>query len=296
MSIYCLTSAFVVGLGMLGYAYFIEPRRLLVNEYEVKVKNWDPAFSGLRIAAISDVHGGSNGVDQARLRQIVETTNAQSPDVVVLLGDFVSQTRERDETGRRTLKMPVSEIASGLAGFNAKYGVFVVLGNHDGWFDNSEIAAAFRSQNYKVLDGEVAEITKDGRTLRVLGLKDHLSIKNWGDFSNDAKSLLASTDGKGSVLILEHGPDIAPIITGELSITRDSKLMLSGHTHGGQVWLPILGRPVVPSSYGQRYAAGHFKEGDMDVFVTTGIGTSILPFRFMVPPEIAIVTVVNQSP
>ena len=317
LSIYCLAAAIVVGIVLLGYAYFIEPTRLVVNEYEIKVKKWDPAFSGLRIAAISDIHGGSNGVDAAKLRQIVETTNAQSPDVIVLLGDFVSQARSEPpvvtggETNaatnvppitiggsdrRRTLKMPVSEIASGLAGFSAKYGVFVVLGNHDGWFDNSEIATAFRSQNYTVLDGELAEITKDGHTLRVLGLKDHLSITNWGDFSNAAKSLLENSDAKGSVLILEHGPDIAPIITGDLSITDDAKLMLSGHTHGGQISLPILGRPIVPSSYGQKYAAGHFTEGDMDVFVTTGIGTSILPLRFMVPPEIAIVTVVTEPP
>lgn len=305
---YSLITIFIVGIAAVGYAYFIEPTRLVVNEYEIKVKNWDPAFSGLRIAAISDIHGGSNGVDAAKLRQIVETTNAQMPDIIVLLGDFVSQSSivlptivdgkvssaHKTEDIRRGLKMPIADIASGLAGFKAKYGVFVVLGNHDGWFDNAEIAAAFRSQNYTVLNGEVAEITKDGRRLRVLGLKDHLSIKNWGEFSNDAKSLLAGSQADASVLILEHSPDIAPMITGELSITDDAKLMLSGHTHGGQIWLPVLGRPVVPSSYGQKYAAGHFREADLDVFVTTGVGTSILPFRFMVPPEIAMVTVVSN--
>lgn len=315
MILYTLIAATIIGIAAVGYAYFIEPTRLVVNNYEIKVKNWDPALSGLRIAAISDIHGGSNGVDATKLRQIVETTNAQTPDIIVLLGDFVSQSSTLLPTlvdgkvstahkaqpsiaggteKRRGLKISPADIASGLSGLQAKFGVFVVLGNHDGWFDNTEIAAAFRSQNYTVLDGELAEIKKDGRTLRVLGLKDHLSIKNWGDFSNDAKSLLSASEADASVLILEHSPDIAPMITSELSITDAPKLMLSGHTHGGQIWLPILGRPVVPSSYGQKYAAGHFKEADMDIFVTTGIGTSILPFRFMVPPEIAMVTVRTQ--
>ena len=67
--------------------------------------------------------------------------------------------------------------------------------------------------------------------------------------------------------------------------------MIAGHTHGGQVWLPVLGRPIVPSSYGQKFAAGHVKDNGLDIFVTTGVGTSILPFRFMVPPEIAVLTI-----
>jgi predicted MPP superfamily phosphohydrolase len=84
------------------------------------------------------------------------------------------------------------------------------------------------------------------------------------------------------------------MITGDLLISKDLKLMLAGHTHGGQVWLPIIGRPVVPSSYGQKYAAGHVKDNGLDMFVTTGIGESILPFRFMVPPEIAFLTITGE--
>jgi len=81
------------------------------------------------------------------------------------------------------------------------------------------------------------------------------------------------------------------MITGDLLISRDLKLILAGHTHGGQVRLPIIGSPIVPSSYGQKYVAGHINDAGFDMFVTTGIGTSILPFRFMVPPEIAVVTI-----
>jgi predicted MPP superfamily phosphohydrolase len=80
------------------------------------------------------------------------------------------------------------------------------------------------------------------------------------------------------------------MITGKLSISPDLKLILAAHTHGGQVWFPIIGAPIVPSTFGQKYSYGHIVENDVDLFVTSGIGTSILPIRFMVPPEIVVLT------
>ena len=281
----------VVGLLLLVYSYVIEPRRLVINGQELSIRNWNPAFDGLKIVAISDIHGGSNGVDQDKLRQIVALANAQDADLIVLLGDYVSQVGGRDKTGKRPLRMSVDEIGAGLAGLHARYGIFAVLGNHDGWHDNATVAAAMIANGYQVLDGAVAEIEVNGSKLRVLGLKDHLQIDTWRSYAEKARNLLAPSEGSGDVLVLEHSPDVAPIINGQHPISKDLKLMIAGHTHGGQVWLPILGRAIVPSSYGQKYAAGHIKDHGMDIFVTTGIGSSILPFRFMVPPEIAVLTI-----
>lgn len=284
----------LVALLCLGYAYFIEPHRLVINQSEIKIKGWNPAFDGLRIAAISDLHAGSNGVDAAKLRQIVETVNAQNPDMIVLLGDYVSQKSDGKPIRERSLKMQPTEIAANLKGLQADYGVFVVLGNHDEWHGADAVVGAFEAIGYQILNGELAVIEKDGQKLRLLGLKDHQQISSWKAYADDAKKILAATEGTGDVLVLQHSPDVLPVITGDLSISNDLKLMLAGHTHGGQVWLPMLGSLVVPSSYGQKYAFGHVNENGLDMFVTTGVGTSILPFRFLVPPEIAIVTIRSE--
>ncbi|MBK9527349.1 MAG: metallophosphoesterase [Acidobacteria bacterium] len=291
--LYLFPLAGVLCLVLLSYAYYIEPQRLVIRQETIETSNWDAEFDGLRIAVLSDIHGGSNYMTAERLRMVVEKTNEQNADIIVMLGDFVSQKYE-GEVGKRPLKMSPADIADNLKGLRSTYGVFAVMGNHDGEFGEDKVAAEFTRVGYKVLQNEVATIQKGNKALRILGTKDHLRLtKSWKETSADIKQIVDAS-GEGKLIVLQHSPDVFPIVTGDLSISPDLTLFLAGHTHGGQVWFPVFGRMIVPSTFGQKYAYGHIREKNVDLFVTSGIGMSVLPLRFMVPPEIVVLTVVSK--
>lgn len=285
--------AFFAGLAVagLGYSYFIEPKQLVVTRAEIEVENWNRAFEGLRVVMISDIHGGSNDVTVEKIDKVVEAANAEKADLVVLLGDFVSQTRN----DHAELKMPIATVAEHLKPLRARYGVYAVLGNHDIWNDAGAIDAALEANGITVLTHEVKTIDIGGADLRLLGLKDHTLVDEWKIYSKEAKLAVDASKGSGDIIALSHSPDMIKLTTGGLAVSKQMKVFLAGHTHGGQVWLPVIGSPIVPSSYGQQYARGHITEEGVEMFVTTGVGTSILPFRFLVPPEIAVVTIRNKS-
>jgi predicted MPP superfamily phosphohydrolase len=154
-----------------------------------------------------------------------------------------------------------------------------VLGNHDWWYDGKRVRRALESARITVLENEAARIDRGADSVYVVGLADP-----WTREVDLARAFGTVPDG-ALRLVLVHEPDIFP------NVPDSATLTFAAHTHGGQVRLPFWGPLVVPSDYGRRYAAGHVWEGGRDLFVTTGVGTSILPVRFGVPPEVAIVTV-----
>lgn len=263
-------TASLAGAGLLGWAVIVEPGRLVVRETQVRSARWPRP--PLRIAVLTDLHVGSfrNGLD--RLDEVVARTNAERPDLVVILGDLVIH---EVLLGRF---VPPETTAAHLAGLHAPHGVVAVLGNHDWWLDGPRVRGDLERAGIRVLENEATPIDDGARRFWVAGLADL-----WTRPASIPRAL-ARVPADEPVLLLTHNPDVFPDVPPRVALT------LAGHTHGGQVALPILGRPVVPSRYGQRYAYGLVVEGGRALFVSPGIGTSLLPVRFRVPPEISMVT------
>ncbi len=269
-----ITAAILIApFGFLGlWAFVFEPNRLVVHEETIAMSAWPASLDGLRIAALSDIHAGSPFIDEDKLKLIVERTNALKPDVIVLLGDYMV----RDSW--HSTQMPPEKIGEALKSLRAPLGVYAVLGNHDWWFDLTRVRAAFERRGVRIVDNDVVRLEKNGTAFWLVGIADAWSLTD--DIAGTSKRI---PNGEPAIA-LTHNPDIIQRFPPAFLLT------LAGHTHGGQVNLPILGRRIVPSEFGQRYAAGHIQENGKHLFVTTGIGTSVFPVRFRVPPEIALLT------
>lgn len=264
-------AALVVALGV--YATAIEPRQLVVREEEIALAAW--RGPPLRVALLSDLHVGSPHWGLERTRDLVAQINAKNPDVILLAGDYVI-----DGVLLGT-KVAAEAIAEVLAGLHARFGVFAVLGNHDWWNDGARVRGALAAKGITVLENEVGTFVHGDAPIAVAGLADPMTRS-----PRPEQTFAAAPEG-APVIALVHGPDVFPSIGARPAIT------LAGHTHGGQVRLPLVGRLVVPSKYGQRYAAGHVVEGGRHLFVTTGVGTSIVPVRLGVPPEVVMLVLRN---
>jgi predicted MPP superfamily phosphohydrolase len=278
------SAAALVGSG--AYALGIEPAfRLRVQRYALTPARW-PERLRVSIAVVADIHAGEPHMPLSRIEEVVATTNALGADLVVLLGDYVAGHRFMS----RELRMP--EVAGALAHLKAPLGVFSILGNHDWWDDpvaqrerKGPIVArqALEKAGVPVLENDAVRIETDGGPFWLLGLGDQMAFKRKGGFDglDDLPGLLAKAGDDAPAILLAHEPDIFPNVPERVALT------LSGHTHGGQVRL--LGySPVVPSRYGNRYAYGHVVEAGRHLIVSGGLGTSILPLRLGVPPEIVL--------
>jgi predicted MPP superfamily phosphohydrolase len=263
---------FTLGSALAVDAVWLEPSRLVVNRHELRVPRWPAALAGLRVALLSDLHVGSPHWDLARLEELVRRTNAEQPDLILLAGDY-----EINGVWFGS-HVAIEPIAAQLGQLHAPLGVIAVLGNHDWWNNARRVRRALEQNGVRVLDDETQVITARGSDFAVLGLRDEQSR------SRTAAEELALAPPGLPLIVLVHEPDVFA------ELDQRALLTLAGHTHGGQVNLPLLGRCVVPSRFGARYAAGEVLEHGRVLFVTTGVGTSIVPVRFGVPPEIALLT------
>ena len=256
-------------IGVLLYGFVIEPMRLVERKTEINLPAWPAEFRGLRVTVFSDLHVGPPHITLSRLRGIVEKANATEADLILMPGDFV-------ETPLRWHMAEPEEIATELKRLRAKGGVFATLGNHDWWYNSDRVREALEKEGIRVLDNQAVKIEHRGKTFWLAGFADA-----WAAHPDIERTLSQITDD-APVIAFTHNPQIFPQVPARVSLT------IAGHTHGGQIWLPYIGRPVISD---WPYHIGHIVEGGRHLFVTPGIGTSICPVRFGVPPEISILTI-----
>ena len=239
------------------WAFFVEPNMLEVKN--LKFQNSE--LAGLRIVFASDFH--IKPYEKYRLKKIVKTINKQNPDIILLGGDFVN-------SHRKNLTYPINKIALELKKLKAPLGIYTVLANHDGWQGKYEIAKTLRENGINVLENSNKKINN----FYVAGVED-IQTGN-----PDITKTLENTEE--NTILLTHSPDIFPKVPDTVMLT------LAGHTHGGQIVFPGMEPLLVPSVYGKKYAYGLKKENGKIMYISKGMGTSILPLRFNCKPEIVV--------
>lgn len=258
------------------WGFWWEPGRLVVREHELELPGW-PDDMELRVTVISDLHVGSPRNDRDNLRRVVRRVNETLPDIVIIPGDLTID----NVVGGRFVSP--EDIASDLSALTPRFGVFAVLGNHDRWLSADRVTDALTSVGISVLENRNTRIRVRNHDLWIAGVADYWT----GHPSID--DALDGVDAGSPVLLFTHNPDLFPEVPDRVSLT------IGGHTHGGQVRVPFVGRLNTPSRFGEKYAAGHIVEEGRHLFVTTGVGTSRLGVRFMVPPEIAALRLTSAS-
>jgi predicted MPP superfamily phosphohydrolase len=257
-------------VALAAWCVLLEPRWVAHREQDVPMPHWN-GQRPLRVALASDWHFSRrplwrvNTVERARA--FVDEINAARPDVVLLLGDYIADRDFAGDDGR-----PAEDvIAQELGQLRAPLGVFAVLGNHDWWHDGPAFTQALQRRGIRVLENTAQPLS--GTPLWLAGVGDHST-----GHSRPGEALRSVPRG-APVLVMMHDPasfaDL-PAVAG---------IAVAGHTHGGQIYLPFIGAPVVPGAAPRGWAYGWIARGDNRLYVTSGLGVSILPVRFNMRPE-----------
>jgi predicted MPP superfamily phosphohydrolase len=244
-----------------------EAGSVAIERPKITLPNLPAAFSGLRIAFLTDLHHGPYvGIDY--IASIVRTTLALAPDLVLLGGDYVSQEAKFID--------PCFDV---LAGLKSPLGVFGVLGNHDYRHGLNESKHAMARAGIGELTNRGVWLTRGSARLRLGGVDDLWHGKP------DYRPALGDATPEDACLLVSHNPDVAEKLW-------DSRvgLVLSGHTHGGQVYVPGYGAPIVPSRYGQKYLKGLVQAPATQVYISRGLGTVTPPLRYNSRPELTLFT------
>jgi predicted MPP superfamily phosphohydrolase len=263
-----VAGAGAVAFGGACYGFF-EAGWIAIDQRTLAVPRLPRSFQGTRVAFLTDIHHGPY-TDLSYLQSIVRTTNILEPDLIVLGGDYSLRDAQ--------YIAPCFEV---LADLHAPMGVFGVLGNHDYWHGITETHDGFKNAKITELTNARHVFQRGGDRFTLAGVDDL-----WKGIP-DITQALGDTPPSAACLLLSHNPDFC-----ERLRDRRVGLVLSGHTHGGQVVFPGGVAPFVPSFYGQKYLRGVVQAPETTVFVSRGLGTAMLPVRAGSRPEINLITLV----
>ena len=291
-----------IGLGATlsfsGYATAYETgSALALTEYAPRLSDW-PEDLELKIAVIADIHACYPWMSDERVGDIVDLANAQKPDLTVLLGDYVCT--HRFVSGY----VPPGAWAEQLARLEAPLGVYSVLGNHDWWYaaipteppDNSlSVRRALAAAGVPVLENQSVRLTQQGRPFWLVGLGDQIAhLRSPGGTRRGVDDLgagLREIRDDAPAILLAHEPYIFPRVPDRIALT------LSGHMHGGQVNLPLIGPPLhFLKRRSATFVYGEYAARERKMIVSGGLGTSIAPVRVFRPPEVVMVKLGGERP
>lgn len=248
---------------VIGWSFLVEPNLLTVNNLRIE----DKELKGLKIVFVTDFHICADGKE--RLQKIIDKINVQKADIVLLGGDYIVNDIFDNHT------MAAKDIAENILKIKAKYGVFAVLGNHDYSFGaHKTFAKAFKDTHVKLMDNQNCLVNIGEKQLCIVGISDFSSGKN-----NVEKAFEGATK---PAVAFTHSPDIFSSIPSYVNYT------FAGHTHGGQVCLPLWGPLARPRHLLGKYVKGCYEENNKRMFVSKGVGTSHLNVRFFAVPEIVV--------
>jgi len=249
-----------------AYIWVLEPNWIEVTRHEVWLPTLPAEFDGLTLAHLSDLHIRTFGL---RERRTVQLLAEAKPDLIVVSGDFTVEGSEANAIRRFMLD---------LRDLRPPLGILAVLGNHDHWHPLYAMAQIFSDSGVTILINESTHIRKGQQAVMVAGVDDPFTGHA------DVRQALRGSTSSPFTILLAHSPEIFP----EIDRTR-ADLVLAGHTHGGQIRLPFVGPLWLPRG-SEPYVSGWFENAQARMYVTRGIGTTILPFRFLCRPELPLIT------
>lgn len=279
----------VMGVGALGvvaspgYATLVEPWEIKVRRYTIPIKGLHVSLEGLRLVQFSDSHLGPR-IPESFIKHAVQQTADLKPDLLLLTGDYIHDGTTQIERAAQLCKPMIDASRLGAVG---------VLGNHDWWGDGRIMSRALKDQGVRMIDNDRVWIDRDAMCITDSPSDKALAIVGLGDLTEDVTNIpraFRDIHADTPRVLLAHQPDTAEIGSLKSPEAPRVDVMFSGHTHGGQVRIPFVGTPLVPSNYGSKYAGGLVQGPRFPVVVSRGIGMSLLPVRFGVPPEIVEVT------